>query len=1032
MIQRKLVQNTLISFIFILVSHGLILGGNTGKISGLVVDAESGEPIPGANVMIEGTMMGQAAGENGNYFILNIPPGAYNVKTQVIGYKILTQTDVRVMGGLTTKLNFSLEQTVIEGEEVIVEVERSFIQADLMASRNIVTSDQIAAIPVDDIEDIVNLTAGFVDGHARGGRDGEIRYYVDGVSTMDPVTGMFDTDVPEYAVEEVSVITSGYSAEFSDAQSGIVEISMKEGGQTFSGNMRYKTSDFGDYKGYKFDDAAGSYKPISGQSDMHRLRNLEFSFGGPLHFLGEATTFHFAGETFKDEGRLPNDYDHKSTFSGKLALRPFPKDKFTLSGNYSNGTQGLYSHLWSQVTNEDMLSDYEPNPLIADPLDSWWNNGQLDTEDKNGNGKLDANEDLNFDGILDTEDSNRDGQLSKMNMLEHLQKYDLTSYNVSGVWSHSLNTNSYLKLQLGIYRTYMKYNVHENINEDINNNGILDLEWDLNGNGIIDINEDLNSNGAWDYEDLNGNGILDGSGVDMYIDENNDGIVDASELTGADSLAFIAAGGNPVRLFMPWEDLPFGSVKDSDGFFVYGSGAGFNRLRWNEDDKFITSGKITYDNQINSEHHIKLGLEGQWWNIFDHDVDLASGGNVYGQNIGTRDGWGEEDQSNILPFSYGVFGEDKMEFKEFVVSAGGRYDYFDPNWAEYPSDLSDPVVNQSTGGEVKNPEKVEAKTYFSPRLGVSFPLSDRDKFWFNYGKMFQKPIFAYLFQNINWDFSGAFPMVGNPNIRPETTVYYEIGVEHRMMENWKIKAVGYYKDIKGLTDTQRYFFTASNYYTIRYNIDYGKIQGLELTLEKRLSHYFGGNINYTYSIAVGKSSSARQNYNLIWANLIVPKEESFLDWDQRHTITSNVYFQADEKAPFNIGFLRNSGANLIFQYGSGLPYSPPARSLETEINTLRGMPTYKLDLSLDKGFAIGNYQLSAFVWIKNLTNRINVIDYTVVDIEWYQLYGDENKDGVVDSKDDYDTVLAAARGKYNDPRFNSEGRTIRVGLAMNF
>ena len=87
-------------------------------------------------------------------------------------------------------------------------------------------------------------------------------------------------------------------------------------------------------------------------------------------------------------------------------------------------------------------------------------------------------------------------------------------------------------------------------------------------------------------------------------------------------------------------------------------------------------------------------------------------------------------------------------------------------------------------------------------------------------------------------------------------------------------------------------------------------------------------------------------------------------------------------------------------------------------------------MSIEKRFVLGSVELSTFVWINNLTNRINIDDFA--DVEWYQLYGDTNKDGVVDTKDNYKDVLSAARGKHNYPQFNSEGRTIRVGVGLNF
>lgn len=1027
----------LVSFLILFIVPINIFAANEGKIAGTITDVETGDPLVGVNVVVEGTDLGAATNVNGKYFILQVPAGTYTLRAQIIGYKTVTVRNLRVLSGLTVTQDFSMEREVIEGEVVVVQAERPMIQKDLTSSRNIMTSDQISEVPFDDIQDIVGLTAGFVDGHARGGRDGEVLYMVDGVSIRDPMTGGFDTEIPEFAIEEVSVITSGYSAEFSNAQSAIVNNVLKEGNpQRYSGKIRYKTSDFGG-EGHEYDEENGYYKPLgSNLSDMHRLKNLELSFGGPLPLMGGGATFHLAGEWFQDEGRYPNNYDHNNTLSGKLAFNTFARDKFTFAGTISQGTLGDYSHLWSKDTDEDKLPKYQPIETAPGPLDGWYGNGQLDTEDKNGNGKLDSGEDLNFNGLLDSEDLNRDGILTKYNMLDRLLAFDQESYSLSGTWSHVFSDNSYLKVSMGVYDTYMNYNINENINEDANGNGILDLEWDVNGNGIVDIDEDLNGNGVWDYEDLNGNGILDtdvyGSDYDMFVDKENNDLIDQSELSGQDSLDFIDRGGNPTRLNMPWEDLPFGSEKDNNGFYIFGTGAGYYRLRWNEDHKRSYESKILYVNQVNDFHSIKLGVEGQVWDIFDHDVDLASGGNVYGQNIGDRASWGRPNQKMIKPYQYGVFAEDKMEFEEFIVNLGFRYDFFDPNWDYLPEDPTDPVTDPTTGGEIKKPVSVEAKHYFSPRFGIAFPITERDRFYFNYGKMFQLPIFTYLYNNVNYDFSGAFPVVGNPDIEPENTIYYEVGVDHQFTRDILLKVVGFYKDIKGLTDTKQYFYSSSSYYTMRYNVDYGKIQGLELTLDKRFSRYVGGYINYTYSIAVGKSSSARQNYDLTWAGQIVPKEENYLDWDQRHTVNASLQFRIPRgMAPMNIRFLEEWNANLIFQYGSGLPYSPPARSLEPPINTKRMTMTYETDLSITKKFDVGpNMQFAVFAWINNLTDRRNVTG--IADVEWYQVNGDTNKDGEVNSKDDYDEVLRAARGRYNDPRYNSEGRRIRLGMAFYF
>ena len=78
--------------LFILFSTSWIFAGNTGKLAGDVTDAETGEPLIGANVLIEGTTMGASVDLDGHYFILNVPPGLYTVTASMVGYAQVSKT----------------------------------------------------------------------------------------------------------------------------------------------------------------------------------------------------------------------------------------------------------------------------------------------------------------------------------------------------------------------------------------------------------------------------------------------------------------------------------------------------------------------------------------------------------------------------------------------------------------------------------------------------------------------------------------------------------------------------------------------------------------------------------------------------------------------------------------------------------------------------------------------------------------------------------------------------------------------------
>ncbi len=229
----------------LLIIPTMLFAGNTGKIAGTIRDNANGEPLIGVNILVQGTMLGATSDLDGTFFILNIPPGKYIVEAQYIGYNTVKYENVEVNTDLTTELEFEMREAVLEmSEDIVVIAERDLVMKDLTATTATVDAEQFATLPVTEISEALELQAGYVDGHVRGGRTGEVAYWIDGMPVTDKYDGGTVVDVNKDMVEELQFISGAFNAEYGQAMSGIVNITTKEPSQTFGGNVTVYTGDY--------------------------------------------------------------------------------------------------------------------------------------------------------------------------------------------------------------------------------------------------------------------------------------------------------------------------------------------------------------------------------------------------------------------------------------------------------------------------------------------------------------------------------------------------------------------------------------------------------------------------------------------------------------------------------------------------------------------------------------------------------------------------------------------------------------------
>jgi outer membrane receptor for ferrienterochelin and colicin len=278
----------------ILLFCSILSAGTTGKISGLIIDSETKEPLIGVNVIVEGTSYGAASNEDGYYTILNIMPGTYSLKATMIGYQTVIQRNVHVMIDLTTTIDFEMTTGVLEGKEVVVIAKMPTVKKDVTSTSFRVNSEQIDQLQVQNLSDIVNLQAGVVNGHFRGGRSGEVMYIVDGVPMNDSYSGDNLFDVESDMIQEVEIISGTFNAEYGQAMSGIVNIVTKEGQSRYSGKVTLYTGDYlsRDTKIFmNIDDISPS-----------SITNAQMSLSGPIPLLKNRLSFSLIGRIYNTDG----------------------------------------------------------------------------------------------------------------------------------------------------------------------------------------------------------------------------------------------------------------------------------------------------------------------------------------------------------------------------------------------------------------------------------------------------------------------------------------------------------------------------------------------------------------------------------------------------------------------------------------------------------------------------------------------------------------------------------------------------------
>ncbi len=301
------------------------------------------------------------------------------------------------------------------------------------------------------------------------------------------------------------------------------------------------------------------------------------------------------------------------------------------------------------------------------------------------------------------------------------------------------------------------------------------------------------------------------------------------------------------------------------------------------------------------------------------------------------------------------------------MNAGVRFDYFEPD-GEYlinPNriNLLDELQPPFPDSLMK---KAKSKYQFSPRLGLSYPITDKGAIHISYGHFFQVPPFEYLYRNPNFriPLTGNFPenignTIGNADIEPQQTIMYEIGLQQQLTEVIGVNVTAYYKDIRNLLSTEIFIKNEFRKFSKLINRDYGAVKGITLSFEKRFSDGIGATLDYTFQVAKGNASDPNDAFNKVQSNppIEVNKQLVPLNWDRTHSLNMTL----------TTGVPGDYIASFVGRIGSGLPYTPSEQNQRTGLENSSNRPIYmNYDLYLTKYFEIAGSKLSVFIKAYNL------------------------------------------------------------------
>jgi outer membrane receptor protein involved in Fe transport len=1017
----------------------------TGKLTGVVTDAESGQPIEGVQIVLQGTGIGSLTADNGRFFILNVPVGTYTVVARRIGYQTQQRRNVQVLIDVTGTVNFALATATPVLPEVSVTVaEAPLIQPGVSASQTAITAQEMEALPVVNIAGVLQLQQGyfqvpdntdiisFTDTRRnpnspvriRGGRPGETLTLLDGIPVNNFVFGGEAFDLTREAVQQVNYERGGFEPQYGNALSGIVNTATREGGTTLQGAIGYQTSAAGGALGNTSD-------------DLRNFDLLEGYLSGPVPSTGERLRFMVSGRSQSGRDRVLEFDDDVYNFTtppggantahqldlfpgwrafgynslrdvfGKLTFLVTPTAKLNFS--YAN-----YQRQRLPFDFDYLLTGFDPltSPAIRTLVDTL----------AVGSGSV----------------GNPQGLSRYQDIVQGSIRVDRELWVLR--WDHTVGRWAYRAAVGRFDQERQSCNFYSGI--------CL----------------------AGKFADINFTGRFVAPGI-----STSQPAAGTDEFFGGERLKTTVLRGDvqgqvtdhhnvQFGVFYQRHDLVYSELRNLGVNDVAVVPQVYRGEPW--DAALYFQDKIEFDFLT-----VKLGARydfGRAGGLFFANPQNPTNGTTAREVCDAAQIAVDRGLSNGTPYSYtSTSGPD----------SGTTYTGFTA--CTKSNTLLSQAARSAQGDDFT--ENSRRRT-FSPRIAMNFPLSATSSLYFNFGRFAQNPLYNNLYQNTNigvdttegicgandvkidpgtgqptdecapivYNTAYTVSFLGNPNLLIERATQYEIGYAAELGRNMALTVAVFSKDQEGLSGVQpggvdsagnAVFDVGSTYggsllsYSVILNQDYQTVRGFEIGLRRRVSNFWGFNLNYSFSQATTNAPPPEVAFqSQEEEGDPASRQEIRSEIDQPHVFNATLTFLAGEETP-NIplgSLLRNASASLTLRASSGLPYTPTTDftgfgDSQLERNSGRGPSRFQVDLFAAKDWRVGSLRYGAFLRVANLLDTRNCIQV-------YTTTGRCDAGTIDQSRSRQGNTVGEGTVStfFNRPQYFGERRSVNAGLRVSF